>query len=127
MKLGDFVARLDALGEADFLLHVSQEQAVEAARELEREWQSRTDPYGTPWPPTKRGNPPLERSGAMRSEWFADVQPGRFELRSRVFYAAYAARAGKGRKVFPSKAQGLGDWADPMRQAARRIFLGALK
>lgn len=103
--LGDIIDKLEG---ADGLLDDIADSLAEETVNLVREgFGKATDPYGSAWKATKKGNKPLHgRSGNLRTAWSARAGGGRFGVKSGVGYSVFhqdgAPRAGiDPRKMVP--------------------------
>jgi phage gpG-like protein len=72
-KLRVLLARLAAAARGDAMRALRRELALRTAEEIDESFRARRAPDGRSWPTTKRGGPPLERSGALRRGF--DVTP----------------------------------------------------
>jgi phage gpG-like protein len=128
--VGEFAAKLRALGEQEFLERLSGRMAERTLDLIDEGYQHRRSPYGTPWAPTKQPNPILEKTGAFRSGWSVKRADSRgFTVGSDVDYGSFhqsgTARM-VARKTVPDE-RGLGLWEAPLDQQAVDMVVEALK
>jgi len=101
--IADLRRSLLVLKSPSLLQKINRELAREAVAEVQRGFDRRASPYGVPWRPTKRRNPILEKTGALRRGIKPFITNGKLELRATGSAAKYAAFHQYGTRKMPAR------------------------
>lgn len=124
----DVISAIGELESQEFLEGMAKEMSAVVEDLVEKGFQTATDPYGNPWAPRKlaegRRQPPhlpLRKTYQLHDSFRVESSAQGVKVTNPVAYAPFindGTRNMDARAMLPGE-KGLGDWEEPLREAAR--------
>lgn len=131
-RLLSLAARVEAIGKAEFMTHLSEKLSEEALEQVDVCFRQERDPYWNAWEPNKDGHKIGQVTGHLRRSWYrTHYDASAFRIESSAEYAPYF-QYGSGnsspRYMVPVREKGLGPfWKAAFDRIAIKALQGALK
>lgn len=129
MHLADFIPKLEAMGQPASFDAVKRAVAISCLEEVDKCFQTQSDPYGTAWATRKKDVPwpILYKSGALHGSFTAYPTATGIHFEANAIYAARQNYGGGGitaRNMLPNASKGLpSKWTEIIN----RVFFGVVQ